>query len=70
MKKLLALFATLAVAVTLSMPVFAGQDTTSTQTTTSSNAKHKGKHHWHHAKKHGAHKGKKKGEEGTNPSGK
>lgn len=59
MRKLLTIAATLAVAFTLSMPVFAGQDTNSgTNSTTTS---HHGKHH----KKHGAHKGKKKNKNGT-----
>lgn len=59
MRKLLAIAATLAVAFTLSMPVFAGQDANSGTTTTSHHSKH-------HKRHHHAHKNKKKDQNGTN----
>lgn len=60
MKKLLTLFATFAVALSLTMPAFAKHGKKSTDT-----AGEQGKAHKKHAKKKGAKKGKKEGQEGT-----
>jgi len=63
MRRLLTLLATIAVATSLAMPVYARLGGTQE---TAHTTKH-GKAHTEHAKKKGAKKGKKEGQEGTNP---
>ena len=70
MKKLLTLFETVILALSLAIPSFAKAaktqtaDTTKTQTT---QVKHHGKKHRKNAHKKGATKGKKEGQQGTTP---
>ncbi len=80
MKKILTLLATLAVAFSLTMPVFAKRGQGKGQVTeekkeatkaegkeaTAKTSKH-GKRHWLHARKKGATKGKKEGQAMVNP---
>ena len=65
MKKLLTLLATVAVAVSLAMPVFAQKEGKKPKETASSSEY--GQAHKKHAKKKGATEGKKEGQEGTTP---
>jgi hypothetical protein len=62
MKKLFTLFATLAVALSLTMPVYAKFGRKKSDTTGHKD-KSKGKAHQHHAKGKGATKGEKEGQE-------
>jgi hypothetical protein len=66
MKRILTLLATIAVACSLTLPVYAKQGAKK-EAAAPSTTEH-AKAHLTHAKKKGAKKGKKEGQEGTNPS--
>jgi hypothetical protein len=68
MKKLFTLLATLAVAVSLAMPVYANGQEKGKEAAAPAAGSHHAKAHRMHAKKKGATKGKKEGQEGTAPA--
>ena len=68
MKKLFTLLATLAVAVSLAMPVYAKGQEKGKEAAAPAAGAHHAKAHRMHAKKKGATKGKKEGQEGTAPA--
>lgn len=65
MKRILTLLATIAVACSLVLPVYAKQGAQKEAAAPKTTAH--GKAHMKHTKKKGAKKGKKEGQEGTNP---
>lgn len=67
MKKMVTLFCTLAVALSLSAPLLAARGRKDKDKKESAASTETGKAHEKHAKKKGATKGKKEGQEGSNP---